>query len=98
MTDQSYNPHNAAHMQRLTETQLQFLARLGKSPDGQLLLALIQTEINAVNVDLRKVGGEALYRLQGRAASLDELVALLTPKMTVYRDPIKRPTATDPFT
>jgi hypothetical protein len=100
LTDESYSTHNAAHMQRLTETQVQFLSRLGKSPDGQLLLALINSEIDAVNIDLRRVSGEALYRLQGRAASLDELADVLTPKIIARREPFKRPPqfATDPLT
>ncbi len=57
---------------RLTAQQLEFLARLGKSPEGALLQAMMKAEIDDVNVQLRSATGETLYRAQGRAAFLDD--------------------------
>jgi len=62
----------------LNALQLSFLARLGKSPDGQQLLMLIQAEIAESNASLRKLSGDALLREQGRAIYLDNLAAKLT--------------------
>ena len=58
---------------RLTAQQLDFLARLGKSPDGQLLRALLKAEIDETNLQLRTLTGEHLYRAQGRATYMDDL-------------------------
>jgi len=58
---------------RLTQLQLDFLARLGKSPDGQLLQAMLKAEIDDTNELLRSGTGEVLYRAQGRATYLVEL-------------------------
>jgi len=58
---------------RLTAQQLEFLARLGKSPEGSLLQTMIRAEIDDVNMQLRTLTGEHLYRAQGKAAHLDDL-------------------------
>lgn len=57
---------------RLTAQQLEFLARLGKSPEGQLLQAMVKAESDDVNVQLRTLAGEHLYRAQGKATFLDD--------------------------
>lgn len=63
---------------RVDEAQLSFLVRLGKSPDGQQLLSLIQAEIAECNGRLRALTGEDLLREQGKARYLDEFHQRLT--------------------
>ncbi len=75
----------------LNALQLDFLARLGKSPDGQRLLLLIQAEIAESNASLRKLSGDALLREQGRAAYLDSLAAKLSPSQSVPVPPKRIP-------
>jgi len=62
---------------RLDASQLPFLSRLGKSPDGQQLLALIQAEIVESNSRLRQLSGDFLLREQGKAVYLDEFASRL---------------------
>jgi hypothetical protein len=69
----------------LPDPELQFLARLGKSPDGLRLLGLIQAEIAEVNGELRKLTGENLCRAQGKALWLDEFVQRLENDATAQR-------------
>jgi thioredoxin-like negative regulator of GroEL len=79
---------------RLNATQLEFLTRLGKSPEGQQLQALIKAEIDETNVQLRSLTGEHLYREQGKATYLDALAGHLTgrmPKRDAPRAPFQRP-------
>ena len=63
---------------RYDATQVDVLKRLGKSPDGQQLIALIQAEIAECNGALRKATGEGLLREQGKALWLDEFLQRLT--------------------
>jgi hypothetical protein len=63
---------------QLGAAQLDFLVRLGKSPDGQQLLELITAEIAECNGKLRMLSGDGLLREQGKAVYLDEFVARLT--------------------
>ena len=70
---------------QLQAPELQFLARLGKSPEGLHLLGLIQAEIAEVNGSLRKLTGEDLYRAQGKALWLDEFVQRLEHDATAQR-------------
>ena len=76
---------------RLDASQLDFLYRLGKSPDGQQLKSLISAEIADCNVELRKATGESLYRMQGRALYLDELQRHLTVLPSSARPQQRRP-------
>jgi hypothetical protein len=79
---------------QLQDQELQFLARLGKSPEGLHLLMLIQAEIAEVNGDLRKATGETLYRAQGKALWLDEFRKRLEHDATAQRIArLPRPTA-----
>lgn len=59
----------------LSEEQLQFLARFSKSPDGRALVLMLQAKLGAVEAKLRTSTGEEVYRTQGRALVLDELIA-----------------------
>lgn len=63
---------------QLKHEQLQFLERLNKSPDGQYLLQILRAKQSERNAALRTTKGEDVYRAQGRALELDELVADIT--------------------
>ncbi len=78
----------------LTGDQCAFLARLSKSPDGKFLVEMYEAELRELDVRLRKATGEDIYRAQGRASQLDEMVKRIkdaaqptTPKRltTVYQ-------------
>jgi hypothetical protein len=75
-------------------TQLEFLKRLGMSPDGQQLIGLIQAEIAECNQTLRKSTGESLLREQGKAIFLDEFLRKMTQTQSVQLVP-RRPTLID---
>ena len=76
----------------LNALQLGFLARLGKSPDGQQLLVLIQAEIAESNASLRKLSGDALLREQGKATFLDDFVSRLSQPQPAPVPPKRFPT------
>jgi hypothetical protein len=76
--------------------QLDFLKRLGMSPDGQQLLGLIQAEIAACNLTLRTSTGEQLLREQGKALFLDEFLQRMT-RPTSAQIVSRRPTPIDRF-
>lgn len=63
---------------RLSNEQLEFLARLNKAPEGPLLLAFLQAKLRERDTALRTATGEEVYRSQGRATELDELIADIT--------------------
>ena len=58
-----------------TTEQLSFLARFSKSPDGQRVLELMKAKLVEVEKRLRTATGEEIYRQQGRALQLDELIS-----------------------
>lgn len=62
----------------LEAAQAEFLARLGKSPEGQQLKVLIAALVEDSNEKLRKLTGDLLYREQGRATAHVELLELLS--------------------
>lgn len=59
----------------LDASQLEFLARFSKSPEGYTLIKLLRAKLAEVEGKLRTQSGEELYRTQGRAVQLDELLA-----------------------
>lgn len=59
----------------LSSEQLQFLARFSKTPDGRFLLSVLQAKLAEREQKLRTAAGEEVYRNQGRALELDELIA-----------------------
>lgn len=78
----------------LSESQLLFLARFAKSPDGREFLELYRAKLAEVEGKLRTQAGEDLYRQQGRAIQLDELIADITganDKLTVSKSAKHRP-------
>ena len=60
---------------RLTQDQLVFLDRFSKSPEGRLWVELLQARLREQETNLRTKTGEEVYRCQGRALELDELLA-----------------------
>jgi len=63
---------------KLSGEHLQFLERLSKSPDGQFLLTILRAKLAERDEALRRTSGEDVYRTQGRALELDELIADIT--------------------
>lgn len=59
---------------RLTSTQLQFLARVATTPDGKVLVDLLQARLRDRDAKLRASTGEEVFREQGRALELAELI------------------------
>ena len=79
---------------RLSEPQLLFLARFAKSPDGREFLELYRAKLAEVEKALRTQVGEELYRQQGRAVQLDELIVDITKageKLTVSQSAQRAP-------
>lgn len=62
---------------QLTPQQLEYLARLGRAPEGLMLKQLCKAWIDEANGNLRSKSGEHLLREQGRAVMLDELTRYL---------------------
>ena len=61
---------------QLTTEQLQFLARLSKSPDGKFLVAsYLEPKLAEADGKLRTARGEDIFRAQGAATALAELIA-----------------------
>jgi len=58
----------------LSTEDLTFLARLAKSPDGQRFLAILEAKLGHEEGQLRRLDSTPLYRAQGRAGMLDELI------------------------
>lgn len=59
---------------RLNNTQLQFLARVATTPDGKVLVDLLQARLRERDAKLRASTGEEVFREQGRALELAELI------------------------
>jgi len=62
----------------LNGTQLQFLSRLSKTPDGLMLLQVLQAKLAESDASLRSATGEEVYRAQGRAKAFAEMIDDLT--------------------
>ena len=62
----------------LSESQLLFLARFSKSPEGKEFLEIIRAKLSGVDGKLRAAEGAEMHRQQGRAQQLDELIADIT--------------------
>ena len=63
---------------QLSRTQLEFLARFARSPDGQFLLQILQAKQAERDAGLRTASGEEVFRKQGRAVEISELIADIT--------------------
>jgi hypothetical protein len=62
---------------RLDQQQLEFLARFSKSPDARAFTQIIEARLKECESKLRTATGEEVYRNQGRAQELDEILAHL---------------------
>lgn len=62
----------------LNGTQLQFLSRLSKTPDGLMLLQVLQAKLAESDAKLRSANGEEVYRAQGRAQAFAEMIGDIT--------------------
>jgi hypothetical protein len=61
------------------EDSLLFLARFARSPDGRALVETILKPLLAESdAKLRTASGEEVYRFQGEARRVDELIKLIT--------------------
>jgi hypothetical protein len=63
---------------KLSGEQLQFLARLNRSPDGAYLLTVLRARLADRDAVLRKARGEDVFRAQGRADELADLIDDIT--------------------
>ncbi len=61
-------------MHKLTQPELDGLARIGKSPDGAFLRQILSQKLESFDKRIRALDGTELYRAQGHA---QELVSLL---------------------
>jgi hypothetical protein len=60
---------------KLNTQQLQFLARLSKSPDGAMLVQLLRDMVHDHDKAARTARGEDVHRSLGAADGLDKLIA-----------------------
>ena len=82
---------------RLSTEQLQFLARLSKAPVGLLLLDILRAKLRERDSELRTKTGEEVYRAQGRASELDDLIADITEAQARLTRVARPPTSRVPF-
>lgn len=59
-----------------TQQDLEVLRRYGKTPEGRLLVAVLQDRLADLDRTNRRAIGEMLYRGQGRAIEIEELLEL----------------------
>jgi hypothetical protein len=61
----------------LSREQLGLFARLGRNPDGQMLLQVVKAWQADVDSQLRRTEGAVLHRAQGDSLRLEEIAFLL---------------------
>lgn len=62
----------------LSTSDLSFLARFARTPDGQALLRILEARLASVNETLLGTDGNDVYRFQGKATQLRELCKDIT--------------------
>lgn len=67
--------------------QLNALARLVKSPDGEVLLKILDTELERLTTNLLDSSGEITLRVQGMAREIKELITLLRQSPQLVNKP-----------
>ena len=60
---------------QLSASQLEFLARFSKSPDGRMLVTIYEAKLAEVDSKLRSGEGAVHHQNQGRAQQLSELLS-----------------------
>jgi hypothetical protein len=78
---------------RLSSTQLQFLARIAMTPDGKVLVDLLQALLRERDAKLRAATGEEVFRQQGRALELAELIGDFTQSQQRLERAVSPPTS-----
>lgn len=66
----------------LSKDQLTFLAGFARSAQGQGFKKLLADRLAEVDKDLRSLSGENLYRAQGKALMLDEMLTTIDEAQT----------------
>jgi hypothetical protein len=67
--------------------QLNALARLVQSPDGEVLLKILDTELERLTTNLLDSSGEITLRVQGMAREIKELITLLRQSPHLVKKP-----------
>ena len=63
---------------QLDTSRLQFLARLARTPDGRFLVeSILEPMLDEADGKLRTARGEDIFRAQGAATSLADLIAAI---------------------
>jgi hypothetical protein len=78
---------------RLNSTQLQFLARIAMTPDGKVLVDLLQARLRDRDAKLRAATGEEVFRQQGRALEIAELIDDFTQSQQRLERAVSPPTS-----
>ena len=66
----------------LSKDQLTFLAGFARSAQGQQFKKMLVDRLAEVDKELRSLSGESLYRAQGRALMLDEMITTIDKAQT----------------
>lgn len=82
----------------LSSDDLAFLDRFSKTPDGQYLLKLLRAKLAEREQKLRTATGEEVYRNQGRALELDEMIAEVTTAQQKLTRNVRPVTSRAPYT
>lgn len=96
-----FKPHSrlAPAMTAPSHTDLEVIRRLAGTPEGRLLVSVLQSRLTDLDKRNRRVIGDELVRSQGRAIEIEEILTELLgvseaqPAPLVPRQP-KRPTLT----
>lgn len=62
----------------LTDADLQALRRFSQLAEGRLWMSMLSTKLAACDEKLRRLSGDDLIRMQGRAQQLEELLGELS--------------------
>lgn len=82
----------------MTNAQLADLARFGRLPEGKVFVDLIRMQLAVHDAKTRTATGEEVYRSQGRAQALAELIAMIEGAETSLAriaGSVRRPTVYD---
>jgi hypothetical protein len=78
-------------MATLTQQDLDLLRRFGALPEGRLLVSVLQSRLTDYDQRNRRAIGEDLYRTQGRALEIEDLLEILDPLNLATALPRKAP-------
>lgn len=72
---------------RASQQQLQALARLAQSPDGEVFLALLDTELGRLTSNLLESSGDITLKLQGAARATKDVISMLREAPELSKKP-----------